>query len=95
CYGDHPAVTAIVCVIRISIATRPTSGALRWRTEVAGRGGFPATFMTTSIGLPNRAEGPIVCVAELANDSALRSKIIKLAFHVVYWNHFGWCDLFS
>ena len=34
-------------------------------------------------------------LGELANDPALRGKIIPLAFHVDYWDHLGWRDPFS
>ena len=34
-------------------------------------------------------------VRELANDAALRGKVIPLAFHVDYWDRLGWRDPFS
>ena len=34
-------------------------------------------------------------LGELANDPALRGRVIPLAFHVDYWNRLGWRDPFS
>jgi len=34
-------------------------------------------------------------VREIANDPALRGKVIPLAFHVDYWDRLGWRDAFS
>jgi hypothetical protein len=34
-------------------------------------------------------------IHEIANDPALRGKVIPLAFHVDYWDSLGWRDPFS